>query len=91
MTMRGLTIAGILVGALLIALAPVADTLYRQAYPADRVRAQALISCARENPDFDRLNAAARAACYRRSFTRPHADPAPARHRIEAGAAVLPG
>ena len=89
--MKGLTIAGLLFGGIFVALVPVAHALYGQAYPADRARRQALASCTRADPDFDRLNAVARAACYRQFLDLPP-DPAdPTRRGREAGRTMLPG
>ncbi len=78
--MKALPLLSFVGAAWLIAVAPVAATVYAEAYPADPARAAALAACARDDPGFDRLHAADRAACYRRRGPAPGDAAAPAPH-----------
>jgi hypothetical protein len=62
--MRLAAIAAFLCVAILIALAPAASIIYEEAYPHDPAKKEALRQCYNADPAFNRLIAAARAACY---------------------------
>jgi hypothetical protein len=62
--MKGLSIAGFVVAAILLALAPSLTMIYREAYPAELAKREALAACARGEPGFNRLLAEERARCY---------------------------
>ena len=66
--MKPLTLIGFLLAAPLVALAPVLGILYGQSYPDDPGKRRALAACSRQQPGFDRLLAAERAACYERQL-----------------------
>jgi len=77
-----LSIAAIAVTGLVLALAPAASTIYREAFPQDSVRRAALAACASSDPGFSRLTAADRAACYARLLHPPQVDsPLQPRHQ----------
>lgn len=67
--MRAIWVAGMagLISAAVIARPDVADAILQQVYPVNTAQRLALDRCALENQNFDRLDAAARDACYRRS------------------------
>jgi hypothetical protein len=69
--MKALSIAAFLVGAVLLALAPAASTIYREAYPVEPVKRAALAACAGADQGFDRLIAGQRAQCYARQLQAP--------------------
>ena len=84
-------IAGSVIGAALAALAPVAATVYADLYPVNPERSQALRQCAAADPNFKRLLAATRAACYERHIHAQPANPSPtppAGHGSARGIAV---
>jgi len=64
--MKGLSIAAFLIAAILLALAPAASTIYRDAYPVEAAKRAALAACGRDDPGFSRLLAGERARCYAR-------------------------
>jgi hypothetical protein len=64
--MKTLVALGLMVAAILLALAPAVSTIYSEAYPAEPVKRSALAACARDEPDFNRLFADERARCYQR-------------------------
>jgi hypothetical protein len=62
--MKLAAIAALVFASLLIALAPAVGTLYGEVYPRDSAKKEALRQCHKIDPAFNRLIAAARAACY---------------------------
>lgn len=70
-TLVGLT-AAVAVGQ----LRPV-NRLLGDIYPRDAARAEALKLCMLANPNFNRLDGAAREACYRHAFGKQASQPAP--------------
>jgi hypothetical protein len=66
-------ISALVFASILIALAPMANTLCGEVYPANPARKEALRKCERADPAFNRLIAAARSACY---GNHPNAEPA---------------
>ncbi|HXC26622.1 MAG TPA: hypothetical protein VNV38_01610 [Stellaceae bacterium] len=70
--MRRIVIAFIVIGAAgYAAINPgVVDAFYRDIYPSDPAKAQALDMCFVENHEFNRLNAGQRDACYQRMLQR---------------------
>ena len=64
--MKGFTLSALLATAVAAWFAPVASTIYRDAYPSDLPKRQALALCLQADSDFNRLLAGARAACYGR-------------------------
>ena len=73
--MKGLTVAGCVLLAAFTALTPAIGALYGQIYPADPAKREALVACTQANPEFSRLWAAARAACYEQRLAPPQAKP----------------
>jgi hypothetical protein len=55
---------------------------YRQVYPANAAQRQALDRCFAEDPSLNRLDAAARSACYRHELPAVAANPDHALHRV---------
>jgi hypothetical protein len=72
--MKNWPIAGLIVAAILLALAPAAGTIYCEAYPAETAKRSALAVCARNEPGFNRLFAGERARCYTRLLQAPPGD-----------------
>jgi hypothetical protein len=61
------TVVGLTVAAAVAQFGPVKGLL-DDIYPKDAAKAQALKLCILANPDFDRLDSAARNACYHHAF-----------------------
>jgi hypothetical protein len=72
--MKSWSIAGLVLAAILLALAPAAGMIYCEAYPAETVKRSALAICARDEPSFNRLFAGERARCYARLLQAPAED-----------------
>jgi hypothetical protein len=83
MRMKGLFIAGLVAAAIMLALAPALTTIYREAYPADALRREALATCAHDERGFNRLFAGERARCYARILRAPPADAPPVPRRVQ--------
>jgi hypothetical protein len=73
--MKALSIAGFAVAAILVAMAPALTAIYREAYPAEAGKREALAACAVADPGFNRLFAKARARCYSRLLPAPQEPP----------------
>jgi hypothetical protein len=84
---KTLSIAGFVVAAVLSALAPALATIYREAYPAEPAKREALSACARLDPGFNRLFAGERALCYQRLMP-PREEPVLLPRRLEVAAAA---
>jgi hypothetical protein len=87
--MKGLSIAGFIVAAILLALAPAASTIYREAYPDEAEKRAALAACAQDDPGFNRLFAGERARCYARVLQRPPSPTAPVPRSVELADIML--
>ncbi|HZT86597.1 MAG TPA: hypothetical protein VFA12_01425 [Stellaceae bacterium] len=71
------TVIGWLLAFVMIGVTPLATTMYRDAYPAELQRREALDRCSLGDPTFVRFLAAQRDACYRRFFAAPSSSAAP--------------
>ena len=89
--MKGLSIAGFMLAATVLAVTPALTTIYREAYPAEAARRAALAGCGQLDPGFNRLIASERAQCYAHFLqAAPDKPPMVPRHRQIVAAGPAP-